>query len=632
MKSVIIGTAGHIDHGKTSLVKALTGIDADRWEEEKRRGITIDLGFAHMQEGGFNLSFIDVPGHEKFVRNMLAGVGGIDLVLFVIAADEGVMPQTREHFEICRLLGLQSGVIALTKVDAADAEMMTQRRAEVRDFLRGSFLDPEKNPMIEVSVISGQGLGELKRALVELCGRVGDRSGDSVLRLPIDRVFTMRGFGTVVTGTLLSGEVSRETEIEIQPGRRRARVRGVQVHGEQVQSARAGERTALNLSGIDKEGLKRGDTIIAPHTFSPTRTLDAWVEVTRDARALKHRERVHLHAFTGESIAVAGLRQGKEIKPGECGFVQLRIERDGDAMLLLPGDRFVLRQFSPVVTTGGGVVLDAHPLNKRMTETELIRFLCVLRDGSSEERLLARIERRGTLGMTLADAVEETGEPSARIESMAAALARSEKVIETSSAWIASRPWAEAKSAVAQQLKEFHSKNPLAAGIGRDALRDKSVLREPIFSAVLDALVADKKIVQSQEVIHAADHKVTLRSDESAAHRQIEDAFRSAGLKVPAVKEVLMQLPLDRTRAQKIVTLLLRDKALVKITEDLIFHATALDALKRTLANEKSKSARLDVARFKDLTGVSRKYAIPLLEWLDRERLTKRVGDARVIL
>src|SRR6267142_634062 len=408
MKSVIVGTAGHIDHGKTSLVKALTGIDADRLEEEKRRGITIDIGFAHLElpvpnGDTLRLGFVDVPGHERFVRNMLAGIGGIDLVLLVIAADEGIKPQTREHFDICRLLGVRRGITVLTKSDAVDFDTLAVVRLEVEDFLRGSFLDASHSPVVSVSSLTGAGLEELRSALIKVSTEVSAKDSTALARLPIDRVFTMKGFGTVVTGTLVSGTISREEELEVFPSRTRLRVRGVQVHGAPAEQAIAGQRTALNLAGISTGDLARGMTLAPPDTFQTAARLDVSLSLLASAKPLKDRARVHFHAYTMETIAEIRLYGTKQVAPGTQAYAQLRL---AEPALLQPGDRFILRQFSPVVTIAGGVVLDATPIAKMKNVQE---FLKVLEAGSAEQILEARIARRGRNGLTLSQATIETG-------------------------------------------------------------------------------------------------------------------------------------------------------------------------------------------------------------------------------
>ena len=380
MKSVIVGTAGHIDHGKTALVKALTGIDADRLDEEKRRGITIDIGFAHLELPAPNgetlrLGFVDVPGHERFVRNMLAGVGGIDLVLLVIAADEGIKPQTREHFDICRLLAVRRGITVLTKSDAVDPETLEVVRLEVADYLHGSFLDPAVAPMVAVSSLTGAGLEQLRTALAKVASEVSARDATALARLPIDRVFTMKGFGTVVTGTLISGAIRKEDELEVFPSGRRVRVRGVQVHGASAERALAGQRTALNLAGIPTEDLARGMMLAPAETFSSTSRVDALVSLLSTAKPLKDGARVHFHAHTMETIAEVRLYAAKQLPPGAEAYAQLRLAAPA---LLLPGDRFILRQFSPVVTIGGGVVLENAPPAKIASREQYAGFLRVL--------------------------------------------------------------------------------------------------------------------------------------------------------------------------------------------------------------------------------------------------------------
>ncbi|HKT69155.1 MAG TPA: selenocysteine-specific translation elongation factor, partial [Terriglobales bacterium] len=422
MKSVIVGTAGHIDHGKSALVKALTGTDPDRLEEEKRRGITIDIGFAHMElpaAGGemLRLGFVDVPGHERFVRNMLAGVGGIDLVLLVIAADESIKPQTREHFDICRLLGISRGITVLTKSDLVDRDTLEVVRLEVEDFLRGSFL--EGAPIIAVSSKTGSGLEELKRELVQAAGEAHQRDASALARLPIDRVFVMKGFGTVVTGTLLAGTIEKEEELELFPGQRRVRVRGVQVHGQPAERATAGQRTALNLAGVSKEELARGMMLAPTNTFRTTRRADVSLALLPSARPLKDRARVHLHAYTAETVAEVVLYGGKQLAPGQSGYAQLRA---AEPLLLLPGDRFILRQFSPVVTIGGGKVLDSAPLAGKSTKGSAEALLPALDNGTALEILAARVARRGKAGLALGDAVAETGWRQALVEAQAASL------------------------------------------------------------------------------------------------------------------------------------------------------------------------------------------------------------------
>lgn len=630
MKSVIVGTAGHIDHGKSALVKALTGTDPDRLQEEKRRGITIDLGFAHLELPSpsgepLRLGFVDVPGHERFVRNMLAGVGGIDLVLLVIAADESIKPQTREHFDICRLLGISRGITVLTKSDLVDRDTLEVVRLEVEDFLRGSFL--EGAPILAVSSRTGAGLAELKQALVQSAQALCQRDSAALARLPIDRVFVMKGFGTVVTGTLIAGAIRKEEELEVFPGQKRVRVRGLQVHGRAAEQATAGQRTALNLAGSDKDELARGMMLVPPATLRTTSRIDVSLVLLPSARPLKDRSRVHLHVYTAETVAEVVLYGGRQLAPGHSGFAQLRTAAP---LLLLPGDRFILRQFSPVVTIGGGTVLDAAPLAGKGAKERAEALLPLLAKASAPESLLARVARRGPSGLLLSDAVAETGCRPAELQAQAALL--EPNLVRFADVLLAAEAFTQTQSAALAAIQEFHRLNPLVAGISKEELREKLGLRPEVFSAVADVLVRGKKIELTGEQVRAAGRTMVLKDEEAESKRVIEHAFAAAGLKVPALKDVLSGLRLDKTRAQKIVTLLLRDKVLVKISDDLVFHRSALDELRHRVAAHKPKSAKIGVADFKDLTGVSRKYAIPLLEYLDRERVTRRVGDQREIL
>jgi selenocysteine-specific elongation factor len=631
MKSIIVGTAGHIDHGKTALVKALTGIDADRLEEEKRRGITIDLGFAHMDLPAPNgetlrLGFVDVPGHERFVRNMLAGVGGIDLVLLVIAADEAIMPQTREHFDILQLLGVQHGITVLTKSDSVDLETLDVVRLEAEEFLRGTFLD-KPSPIIAVSSLTGAGLEDLKRAMVAAAAGVQPRKSRAIARLPIDRVFTMKGFGTVVTGTLAAGTIRREEELEVFPAGRRVRIRGVQVHGQTAGAAIAGQRTALNLAGASTDDLQRGMTLAPPQTFEPTRQADVRLRLLGSApRALKDRARVHFHSYTMETVAEILLQGPKQIAKGSEAFARLKLP---EPALLLPGDRFIIRQFSPVVTIGGGVVLDAAPIPRL---PEQIEFLKTLAGSDSDAILRARVARRGPIGISMSRLIVETGWTKELIETQLAPAINARDVVRAGDLFLDGFALEGLKAQIVSRTLEFHNTNPLVAGIAREELREQTGASAEVFDAALAMLIREKRFEAAGDLARLPGHGVVMKDEESESKKKIEEAFATAGLKVPALSEVMAGLKVDKARAQKIVTLLLRDKALIKVSDELVFHRSTLEELRRQMAAYKAKSTRIDVAKFKELTGVTRKYAIPLLEYLDRERVTKRTGEAREIL
>jgi len=631
-KSIIVGTAGHIDHGKSTLIEALTGTHPDRLEEEKRRGITIDLGFAFLEEGGVRFGFVDVPGHERFVKNMLAGTTGIDLVLLVIAADEAIRPQTREHFDICRLLGVKRGIIALTKTDLVERNTEELVRLEVEEFVTGSFL--EGAPVLGVSAKTGAGLPELKKALCQEAQKIAEKQTERYFRLPIDRSFAVKGFGTVVTGTLISGQIVPGDEVELLPEKKLLRVRGVQTGGKTVDRAEAGRRTAVNLAGIEHNAVQRGMVIAAPHRFMKARRVDAQMELLANAPPLKNRARVHFHAGTSETIAEILLYEKKELLPGEAAFVQLRL---ADEIVCVRSDRFILRQFSPVITIGGGTILD--PLAKRATRKDQGRvgFLQALQDGSREQILRAMVERH-ILGIHGDEIVARTGWMAAEIVAAAKSLAAAGTIRFVSAeplVLLAESRFQEVAEKLLAGVETFHKENPLLPGIPREELR--TVLgrrvRTETFRAALEELDKQQKIVLQGEVVRKPGREVTLTPEEARAKRQIEQAFAKAGLAVPAVKDVLAQLAIENRRAEKILQMLLREKALVRVSPELIFHHQALGRLPALLQTyKKSKGERIGVPTFKELTGISRKYAIPLLEYLDRQRLTRRIGDERVIL
>ena len=645
-KSVVVGTAGHIDHGKSALVLALTGTDPDRLKEEKARGITIDLGFAHAIIEGINFAFVDVPGHERFVKNMLAGAGGIDLVVLVVAADESVMPQTREHFDICRLLRVRSGLVALTKSDLADAETLELARLEVRELVAGSFLDGA--PIVPVSAKTGDGLDAFRRALVEVASHTAGRNTDGATRLPIDRVFSMKGFGTVITGTLVSGRIATDHELMLLPGERLVKVRGVQVHGERKAEAVAGHRTAVNLSGVDVGDIARGQDLVTPGAFEETRVADAVVELLPDAKPLKHGARVRFHQGTAETLgriaivgplASAAGRGVPAIEPGSQAFVRLRLERP---TVLTRGDRYILRAYSPAVTIAGGAIIDPRPpKTATRTETALARSRRLAIDPAADR---AAVELAGATAMI--DAAAAAGMPVPSLTTRAAidpvaldaridALVRSGAALRAGEVLVAPAIVADLKTRIVAVLAEHHRAQPLAEGVPREELRDQLFGRghADVFARALDDLITEKKIVVRDRVALAT-HRVELSPEETRARTAIEQAFRQAGLKPPDAGTVAAEAGVSAAVADRVLKLLQRQKVLVRL-DTLLFHDEALKRLKAEVAALKTTAgtgARIDVATFKERFGVTRKFAIPLLEYLDRERLTRRVGDSRVIL
>jgi selenocysteine-specific elongation factor len=619
MKNIIIGTAGHIDHGKTALVGALTGIDTDRLKEEKQRGISIDLGFAHLAlSQNVRLGFVDVPGHERFIKNMLAGVGGIDLVLFVIAADESIKPQTREHFDICRLLGLRYGIVVLTKSDLADPDLIELVRLEVDEFVRGSFL--ENAPVVAVSSTTGAGIAELRTEIEKLAASIHEKDASQYFRLPIDRAFSMRGFGTVITGTLVSGTVHVEQEVELHPAREKVRVRGIQVHAASVSQATAGQRTALNVAGVDAEHLRRGMTLAEAGRFEATRQIDCFFELLPSAKPLKHRAPVHFHAGTAEVEAeVRRLQSTDALKPGTRAYVRFLLS---EPLLLLPGDRFIVRMFSPVVTIGGGVVLDISPPRRGSIER-----LRTLETGALSEKI-AKLVSESRYGMGMPELVARTGVLEADIQKALTGTALI--AMQSPQFWVLDATWIGAQLEMMHEtLKRFHREHPLLAGLSKEQLRSKQLPGAPPW--LLDALLARAKtLAVDGETVRLASHKISLKQDEEEASAKIENAFHTAGLAVPSLGEVLGKSGVESARARTILQLLLREKRLIRVSDELVFHGSAIQSLRELLANR--KGTRFGVPEFKDWTGISRKYAIPLLEFLDRERLTRRDGDSRIVL
>jgi selenocysteine-specific elongation factor len=633
IQHVIVGTAGHIDHGKSTLVEALTGTHPDRLEEEKRRGITIDLGFAFLNLDGVRLGFVDVPGHEKFVRNMLAGAGGIDVVLLVVAADESIKPQTREHFEICQLLGIPRGLVAITKADLVDPDVLGLVKLEVEEFVRGSFL--QGAAIVPVSARTGAGINTLESELLRTAQVAPKKDASRHLRLPIDRSFAMKGFGTVVTGTLVAGSVKIDDEVELYPTGKRLRVRGLHSGGTPVERAVAGQRTAANLAGIDHAEIARGMSLAPPGIFEPSDRVDARITVLDSAKRVKNRARVHFHQGTAETIAEVILLEEDELAPGASGFAQLRLK---EKALLLPGDRFILRQFSPVVTIGGGTVIDVKPTRHRRSDAAIMPALQTLAHGNREEILLAMAEAKNG-GVTGAEIIARTGWTEAEIAAVVSKLAESGKLRIISGAQqplvlASARVVAECSAALRAVVDAFHRENPLLPGIPRHDLRSRcSSPRAELFETSLSDLLKGGALAIAGDLVQRAGRTVALAPEEERAKELMEREFESAGLEVPSFAAVLGKLPVEPQRAQKILQILLREKVLVRVTEDLVFHRSAVARLREDLARyRKEKGARLPIPAFKELTGVTRKYAIPLLEYLDRQQVTRRVGDERVIL
>ncbi len=638
MKDIIIGTAGHIDHGKTALVKALTGVDADRFPEEKRRGITIDIGFAELDLGATKIGFVDVPGHEKFVKNMLAGASGIDLVALVIAADAGVMPQTREHFEICRLLEIKTGLIVLTKTDLVDAELLELVNLEVAELVENSFL--QNAPVVAVSAKTGEGIDELKQTLKNLVLQIPERKNESVARLPIDRSFSVKGFGAVVTGTLISGEIAETNEMEVLPRGRKVRVRGVQTHGKAVKSAHAGQRTAVNLGGIDHAEIERGMVLAESGILRPTQIFDAEIEVLAAAKkSLKSRQRVRVHLGTIEALArVQILNEQNEIKQGEKSFAQIRLEIP---VVCLPNERFILRQYSPQMTIAGGRVLDnSAPKHRRKDAANVQKYLQNLTEADKPKQVKIYLETAHEHGLTFKDLQARTGWKSEILQRVIAENTEKKAIIEAENYFVARTPFENLKTKTLAEIESFHGKEPLAKGILRETLREKIFARLPleIFKTVLAHLEADQKIAAEKDFVRAAAHNLELSNDEQLLRERLSTIYRAAKLEVPKLEDALLEsiknTKSDKNHARKIFQLLLNSGEIIKISDEFYFAKTEIDRLVAKLKKfaENSTDKLIDVAEFKDIAGISRKYAIPILEYFDREKITRRAGDKRLIL
>jgi selenocysteine-specific elongation factor len=629
-RAVVFGTAGHIDHGKTALVHALTGIDTDRLPEEKRRGITIDLGFASMEmvfEDGspLQLSFIDVPGHKLFVRNMLAGTGCIDAVMLVISADEGVKPQTEEHLAICGLLGITRGLVVVTKRDAVSADQLENVFAEARGLLKGSALSGAR--ILSASARTGIGIEEVQRELLRVGQQIPLHDPDRLTRLPLDRAFVMKGFGTVVTGTLLSGALKNGQPVSLEPGNRPGRIRGIQTHGRSTEMANAGSRVALNIAGIDVADAHRGHTVIVPNTLAAMSVIDVEVNLLPYAPELKHRARVHFHAFTSDTLASVSIYGYQSAEAGSSRLMRLRLR---NPVLLLPGDRFVLRQCSPARTIGGGKVVDAHPMAK-LRKATCLAWLESINHASEEEKLLLRVSRRNSAGISLGDLSAETGFTTAAIERMLMPLISSNVLVRVADDLFVSTEAVVASMDLMKKTLVGRFNAMARSGVKRSELRSATELNGGVFDLAIERLSQQREVVLRGESVYPRGCESEYSVEDQKKMSAIADIYREAGLASPSTSEVGSRLSLNEREMHRLITFLLREKAIVRMGNDSVYiHRTALELLKQQVASLKGET--MDVARFKSFTGLSRKYAIPLLEYLDREHLTRKQGDSRLVL
>jgi len=631
MSRLVLGTAGHIDHGKTSLIKLLTGYDCDRLPEEKARGITIELGFTHLElPSGTTIGIVDVPGHERFIKTMVAGAGGIDFVMLIVAADEAVMPQTREHFAICRLLNLRHGLVALTKIDMVDEELIELAREDVAQLVRGSFL--EGAPVVPVSSVTGAGREALVQAIEQVAAQIPSRPDSGILRLPVDRVFTMRGFGTVVTGTCIGGRVAVGDEIEILPTELRAKVRGLQVHGQPVEVAYAGQRTAVNLQGIELEQAPRGSVLATPGMLSPTYMIDVELTLESDApRPLKRRSLVRLYSFTREALGFAVPLSVEQIEPGQSAKAQLRLQ---SPIIVLPGDRVVLRSYSPMMTIGGGVVLNSHPYKHRAPYTEALADLALLHGGDLLQKMTVHYRQAGRRGLELARLGPLLGVAGKSLREAYQTMLSKRQIVRLDSdvdLAIDAGVLAEIKKELIDALALFHQNQPAEPGLNRAELANRFAKGSSIkvINKVLSLLVNDGQVALDGSVARLAGHQAVAGDELQQVREKILEAVRRAGFAAPTYKE--LQEAAGTDSPDQALSMLVREGRLMRIGGILYYDPAVLAEIERLLVGYLEKNGEIDAQGLKNLLNISRKWTIPLGEHFDAARLTLRVGDKRVL-
>jgi len=631
LKRIILGTAGHIDHGKTSLIKALTGTDTDRLKEEKLRGITIELGFASMDlPGGFHVGIVDVPGHERFVKNMVAGATGIDMVALVIAADEGVMPQTVEHMEICTLLDIRYGLIVLTKIDMVDEEWLELVEDDIRAFCRGTFM--ENAPIQPVSSTTGQGLDVLREALQSVCTRIPERPLSSLLRIPVDRVFTMKGFGTVITGTLISGRVEVGETVALYPSGITSKVRGLQVHNDSVTAAEAGMRTAVNLQGLEKTAIQRGEIIARPNTLKPTYMVDVHLSYLKsNPRPLKDHTRVRLHTGTSEALGNVVLLDCEELSPGNTALAQIRLEAP---ITGVKGDRFVLRSYSPVRTIGGGSILNPIPQKHKRFKADVITHLKQIAEAPPESLVLHHTRESGLHGIDFADLILTANLHEKALQRLLQQFLSERRMLlvdKENRTFVHIDSFNRFKAEISGQLSRYHGQYPLRSSMPKEELRSKfpKETHPKLFHLAVEEMMAGKTVVQEEQGIRLASHRVALEKDQETLRRAILDAYAPSGLMPPYFSELCKTLDMDPQKAREILSLLVDEGRLIKVKEDLFFSAAAVEALMLRLKTFFQEHEEITTPQFKEMTGASRKFVIPLLEYFDSKNFTLRVGDTR---
>ncbi len=631
MKQIILGTAGHIDHGKTSLIKAVTGTNTDRLKEEQLRGITIELGFASLDlPSGRHLGIVDVPGHEKFVKNMVAGATGIDMVVMVIAADEGVMPQTREHMEICSLLGVEHGLVALTKIDMIDEEWLELVEEDIREFVAGTFL--EDKSIVPVSSANGEGIDTFVAALDDLSGQIPERSSSNLFRLPVDRVFTMKGFGTVITGSLMSGKVKVGDNVMIYPSGIPSKVRGIQVHGESVEAAHSGMRTAINFQGLEKASIERGQVLSTANALLPSYMVDVSLHyLESNKKKIKNRSRVRLHTGTSEIMGNLILLEQEGLRPGEDTVAQIRLDVP---VAVVRDDRFVLRSYSPVRTIGGGQVLNPAPEKHKRFRPEVVEGLKRLISDDLEDVIAYHVMAAGVRGVSFSALMIMTNLSEKPLDKYLQAMLSRKDVIQIDKdqrLFVHKAGFEGLQKDMAMHLQAYHDKNLLKTGMSKEELKSKLpvTVGTRAFTMALNQMTADKIIAQEGDSVKLTTHKVLLGEDQTDMKKKISGIYLENGLQPPYFKEVVNTLNYDLPHAKDVLMILVAEGVLIKAKEDLYFHTEPMNGLKEKLIAYLQTHGEITTPQFKEMTQASRKYVIPLLEYFDANHVTLRVGDSR---
>ncbi|MBI4848370.1 MAG: selenocysteine-specific translation elongation factor [Nitrospirae bacterium] len=623
---VILGTAGHIDHGKSSLVKALTGTDPDRLKEEKERGITIDLGFADLAyPDGLKVGIVDVPGHERLIKNMLAGAGGIDIVLMVIAADEGIMPQSREHLDICNLLKVKRGLIVINKSDLVEKEWLTLIEDDIRKFVKGTFL--ENAEMVPVSSKTGDNIEVLKEKIHALAMSVEPKSVNGIFRLPIDRIFTLKGFGTVVTGTAVSGSISVDDPVEVLPKKIITKVRGLQSHGETLKTAYAGQRVAMNLQGLSKDEIQRGDVITIPDKIKTTYVIDAGLEILKDSaiEVLKSRSLVHFHSGTSELVARIVIYEKDELKPGDNTYCQFRFK---EPVAVMAGDRYIIRKFSPLLTIGGGEVLDPSPVRRR--KGEKLKDLRAFEQGSLRDKLSLKILQSGLNGLTQADIEGWIKAELPEINKEIKSLIAEGRVIRYEDRLLHKIIFDDFANKVIMALANFHKSNPLKQGMLKESFRAAfKGLDQRLFESLLGLI---NQVVVEREILRLKTFMINLSDDKKVLKDKILKALEQAAFQPPTKDELAQSISLKKEEVGELFKIMASEKTLVRINDSIYIpmtlHAKMIENLKKFSAQKNE----MTVGEFRDILGTSRKYALPFLEYLDSNKITLRVGEVRKFL